>query len=155
MSGVTEAVAAKQRRRKAVVDGIIDRIIADEDGTDYAKSWGDGSNAGGPSFGDENPALLTVVPTGDGGPKFVRGDANADERINITDGVFILDFLFGGATVPCREAANANGEDDLNITDGIYLLQFLFGGGSPPPAPHPGCGSVEGDVDCASFDPCA
>ncbi len=31
MSGVTEATAAKQRRRKAVVDGMVDQIIADED----------------------------------------------------------------------------------------------------------------------------
>lgn len=31
MSGLTEANAAKQRRRKAVVDGMVDQIIADED----------------------------------------------------------------------------------------------------------------------------
>ena len=106
-------------------------------------------------IGDENPALLTVFPATEGGLQFVRGDANADGQINITDGVFILDFLFGGATVPCREAANAGGGDDLNISDGIFLLQFLFSSGSPPPAPYPDCGSTGGDVDCASFDPCA
>ena len=31
MSGITEATALKQRRRKAVVDGMVDQIIADED----------------------------------------------------------------------------------------------------------------------------
>lgn len=138
-------------------DGLLTLIfVADEDGTDYAKSWGDGSNEGGPSFGEETPALLSVVLASEDGPRFVRGDANADERINITDGVFILDFLFGGATeLSCREAANANGEDDINITDGIYVLQFLFGGGPAPPAPHPECGAADGaEVECASFAPC-
>jgi hypothetical protein len=66
---------------------------------------------------------------------FKRGDANADGPINITDGIYVLNFLFlGGPEPPCREAANANDDAGINITDGIYILNFLFLGG-PPPAP--------------------
>jgi hypothetical protein len=89
------------------------------------------------------------------GPKFVRGESNADGGLNITDGIFILNFLFlGGATPTCMEAADSNGDGGLNITDGIYVLNFLFLGGPEPPAPYPGCGSLDREVDCASYPPC-
>ncbi len=89
------------------------------------------------------------------GPKFIRGNSNADTGINITDGIFILNFLFlGGPAPPCRESADANGDATINITDGIYVLNFLFLGGPAPPAPYPDCGSLATEVDCASFPPC-
>jgi hypothetical protein len=95
-----------------------------------------------------------------GGPvgekRFVRGNVNADAALNITDGVFVLNFLFlGGPAPPCREAANTNGDGVLNLTDGIYLLNFLFLGGPRPPAPFPTCASIGPQVDCASFPACA
>jgi hypothetical protein len=88
-------------------------------------------------------------------PEFVRADANADGLINITDGIYVLNYLFlGGPTPTCLEAANSNGDALLNITDGIYVLNFLFLGGPEPPAPYPACGSLAVDVDCAAFTPC-
>ena len=99
--------------------------------------------------------LCEVVLAGSGGgTKFVRGNANADGVLNITDGIFVLNFLFlGGPTPPCAEAANANGDAVLNITDGIYILNFLFLGGPPPAAPYPDCGEIA-EADCAAFPPC-
>ena len=45
------------------------------------------------------------------GTKFVRGDSNADGTPNLSDAVFILNFLFfGGAAPPCAEAANTKKE---------------------------------------------
>jgi hypothetical protein len=89
------------------------------------------------------------------GPKFIRGNSNADAGINITDGIYILNFLFlGGTAPPCRESADANGDATINITDGIYVLNFLFLGGPAPPAPYPDCASLVKEVDCASFPPC-
>jgi hypothetical protein len=95
---------------------------------------------------------------GDGTP-FARGDADAGGNDpNITDGIFILNFLFlGGPPPPCREAADADDNGAVNITDGIYLLNFLFLGGPPPPAPRaPTCGEDEtvDQLTCESFPPC-
>jgi hypothetical protein len=87
------------------------------------------------------------------GKNFVRGDADASGTINITDGIFILGFLFLGGTTPgCQDASDTDDSEALNITDGIYILSFLFLGGSPPPAPHPACGpDPAGDtVDCVT-----
>ena len=95
-----------------------------------------------------------------GGSEFVRGDADASGAINITDGIFVLNFLFlGGPTPSCSDAADADDSGAINITDGIYILNFLFLGGDDPPAPHPACGEdpdrdADG-VDCATGHDCA
>jgi hypothetical protein len=91
------------------------------------------------------------------GPDFVRGDTNADGVRNITDGVFVLNFLFlGGGAPPCREAADTNNDNNLNITDGVFVLNFLFLGGSAPPAPFPDCGpDPPGEaLGCGEYAPC-
>jgi hypothetical protein len=90
-----------------------------------------------------NPTGLRVdavvkAGTGPAKPEFHRGDSNADGMINITDGIFVLNYLFlGGPTPPCLEAANPNDDSALNITDGIYILNFLFLGGPAPTEPGP------------------
>jgi hypothetical protein len=73
---------------------------------------------------------------------FKRGDSNADGATNITDGIYVLNYLFlGGPTPTCKEAANPNDDANINITDGIYILNFLFLGGPPPAAPgNAACG---------------
>jgi len=75
---------------------------------------------------------------------FRRADANADTQLDISDGVFILDFLFLGRAVPrCRAALDANADSEVNITDGVYVLQHLFSGGPAPPEPFRECGIDE------------
>jgi hypothetical protein len=74
---------------------------------------------------------------------FIRGDGDADGMLNITDGIFVLNYLFsGGVAAPsCEDAADANDDGTLNITDPIYVLSFLFTGGPPPLEPGPAaCG---------------
>ena len=49
---------------------------------------------------------------------FVRGDANGDGSIDITDAIFTLGFLFlGGGAPPCEDAADADDRGTLEITD--------------------------------------
>ena len=75
---------------------------------------------------------------GSPGTAFVRGDANDDGIIEITDPVFALNFLFlGDEEPPCLAAADANDDGVLEITDAVRVLTFLFGGGPPPSFPHP------------------
>lgn len=72
---------------------------------------------------------------------FLRGDANADALVNITDPIVILDFLFVGSNAPgCLDAADANDDGALDIADPISLLFALFQGESAIPAPFPQAG---------------
>jgi hypothetical protein len=85
-------------------------------------------------------------------PNFLRGDADGDGVRNITDGVFVLNYLFiGGKTPPCLDAADTNDSGDLNITDGVFILNFLFLGGRAPPSPFIDCGEdpTPDLLDCA------
>ena len=96
---------------------------------------------------EENHAYLRAgyaVPLQEGGPvpkpgeNFVRGDANSDGAINLTDGVIPLLFLFsGGAPPACMDAADANDTGAVEITDAIIIFSWLFTGGVAPVAPSP------------------
>ncbi|MEM7234969.1 MAG: hypothetical protein AAF517_22510, partial [Planctomycetota bacterium] len=91
------------------------------------------------------------------GTPFLRGDADSSSAINITDGIFILNFLFlGGPDPECRAAADADDSSAVNITDGIFVLNFLFLGGPNPPAPYPDCAAQDGlpEEQCPSFAGC-
>lgn len=89
--------------------------------------------------------------------RFVRGDANADGGIDISDAIRILTFLFAGGTAPeCLDSADVNDADGVDITDPIYLLNWRFLGGAPPPAPYPGCGedTTPDALTCGSYPRC-
>ncbi|MEE3229691.1 MAG: hypothetical protein VX272_01535, partial [Planctomycetota bacterium] len=74
-------------------------------------------------------------------PEFIRGDPDGNGTIQLTDGIFLLNFLFlGGDSPGCFDSADADDNGTIQMTDGIYLLNYLFLGGSPPPAPFDGCG---------------
>ena len=96
---------------------------------------------------EENHVYLRAgyaVPLQEGGPvpkpgeNFVRGDANSDGAINLTDGVIPLLFLFsGGAPPACMDAADANDTGAVEITDAIIIFSWLFTGGVAPVEPSP------------------
>ena len=84
---------------------------------------------------------------------FDRGDANGDGATDISDGVTILLFLFGGHNdiLPCDDAADVDDTGDLTLTDAVVLLNYLLQGGTPPSAPIGDCGTDPTDdaLDCA------
>ena len=90
--------------------------------------------------------------------RFVRGDANDDTQVNLTDAVFILSHLFmGEATPACLAAADSTGDRTLDLSDSVFLLNYLFNGGDAPPAPFPDCGTTrtnEDDLPCESATGC-
>lgn len=84
---------------------------------------------------------------------FRRGDATGDGGTDITDGVFILNYLFLGTRAPdCMDAADTDDNGNVDLSDAIRVLNFLFLGGVPPLAPGPAaCGSDPEDdalADC-------
>ena len=99
-------------------------------------------------------------PVEPGGPRFRRGDPDDNGSIQLTDGIFILNFLFLGGSDPiCFDAADADNNGSVQLTDGIFILNFLFLGGEAPPAPGLDCGEDTAEPDdglgCETFNSCA
>lgn len=69
---------------------------------------------------------------------FIRGDANGDALVDISDSVKVLLYLFVGTQAPeCLDTADADDSGDVELTDAVFILQFLFQRGPPPPSPYP------------------
>ncbi len=70
--------------------------------------------------------------------QFLRGDANADGKLQISDPICILSHLFQSRALPnCADAADVNDDGRIDIADPICLLGYLFGRGACPPPPFP------------------
>jgi hypothetical protein len=84
---------------------------------------------------------------------FIRGDSNADGRVDISDPVSMLGYLFrGGVPLRCYEAADANDDGKVDVSDPVYTLNYLFLGDDPPPAPFPESGKdlTDDGISCRS-----
>lgn len=72
---------------------------------------------------------------------FVRGDADGTGKVDISDAVKILNYLFlGGDAPPCLDAADVNDKGKVDISSAVSLLSFLFTGGAQPAVPFPNKG---------------
>ena len=80
---------------------------------------------------------VLVVITGE--TLFRRGDSNLDGRVDLSDAVNTLGYLFSSTgNVTCQDAADANDSGDLDISDPIFTLGFLFlGAPTTIPDPYP------------------
>jgi hypothetical protein len=82
-----------------------------------------------------------TAPPGAVGLTYARGDCSPDRKVDISDALAVLGYLFlGSDEPPCLEACDGDDSGDLAITDAISVLGYLFLGADPPPAPGPTCG---------------
>jgi hypothetical protein len=92
-------------------------------------------------------------------------DGNGDDDRNISDPVYILNWLFSGGPEPVEYRpdgvnpavtilnGDCNGEGGRNISDPIYLLDWLFSSG-PAPVEEPAPGDGDGDGVPDASDNC-
>ncbi len=81
-------------------------------------------------------------------PRFIRGEVNADGKVDIADAIALLGHLFAQKPAPvCPDAADANDDGALNIADAIKILGHLFASAGPLPPPFPSCGQDPTDTD--------
>jgi Zn-dependent metalloprotease len=89
---------------------------------------------------------------------FVRGDANIDGNVDISDATTILGCLFLGDSCPdgCLKVADTNDDGGVDIADPIQLLNFLFLGGQSPALPFPDCGDdpTRDELSCREYPHC-
>ncbi len=87
----------------------------------------------------ENELEFTYLPPE--GAVFTRGDADGNGRLNVSDGVRILRFLFAGAgDVDCAAALDTDASGEIGLDDAVSFLNYLFRDGAPPADPFPECG---------------
>ncbi|MBI4603199.1 MAG: hypothetical protein HY721_14685 [Planctomycetes bacterium] len=74
---------------------------------------------------------------------FARGRVSGDDRIDLSDSVFIIGYLFlGGPSPDPMVAGDTNHDGRIDIADPIYLLNYLFQGGPAPAMPFPDDGQM-------------
>jgi hypothetical protein len=109
--------------------------------------------------GAEGPLVASAVPgvlvaaSGTLPPpaEFIRGDANLDARLDISDPVAALVHLFaGGVALGCLDAADSNDDGAVDLSDALRTLGHLFlgEGGLPPPFPERGLDPTPDGLGC-------
>jgi plastocyanin len=84
-----------------------------------------------PCFTFDSWALRTLVPTWE--HQFLCGDANADLEVNVSDAVWIINYVFVGGDPPMPlDAGDVNCDGDVNVSDAVWIINYVFVGGAAP-----------------------
>lgn len=83
-------------------------------------------------------------------PEFLRGDANGDQVVDVSDPVATLRHLFAGLSLDCQDAADSDDNGRVELSDAIGTLGHLFRRGAPPapPYPSPGVDPSPDELNC-------
>ena len=87
---------------------------------------------------------------------FIRGDANADGSVDVSDAVYFLNNLFPAPHFMCQDAADFDDDGELTVGDCPYFIDHLSPVPTFPP-PNLTCGEdpTPDNLICDSFPPCA
>lgn len=89
---------------------------------------------------------------------FQRGDTNQDNKVDLSDPISTLGYLFLGSVEPgCHDAADADDNGKIDLSDAVYSVSYLFIGGAPiPPPVWNDCGvdPSADDLTCVVYAPC-
>jgi subtilisin family serine protease len=142
-------------------DGLVFRLLANDGGGSPPLGAGDGDvlrlffNLNSPGEGVTAIDTLTLsnyslefsTYLGDYVPWYVssqimitndqRGDANGDESVNVSDAVYIINYVFiDGSPGPVSDCGgDANNDSDINVSDAVFIINYVFIDGSPEPDP--------------------
>ncbi len=69
------------------------------------------------------------------GMPYICGDANGDEGINVSDAVWIINYVFVTGSPPPDplESGNVNCDSGVNVSDAVWIINYVFVTGSPGP----------------------
>jgi hypothetical protein len=65
---------------------------------------------------------------------YLPGDADGSGAINVSDAVYLINFIFASGPPPQPEllAGDANCDAAINVSDVVYLINYIFAGGPAP-----------------------
>jgi subtilisin family serine protease len=77
-----------------------------------------------------SPGVITVS----GG---LRGDANGDEVVDVSDAVYIINYAFvpGSPAPDTFCGGDANNDDSIDVSDAVFVVNYAFIQGAPEPEP--------------------
>jgi hypothetical protein len=82
----------------------------------------------------------------------ICGDANGDETVNVSDAVYIINYVFVSGPLPVPLACgDANSDGTVNVSDAVYIINYVFVGGGAPEDCSPGSENWI-DGDCCPFE---
>ncbi len=150
--------------------GLYEQIVVTVDGEEAATLAGDATECTVEDLGPGEHTICVVVS--DSGceldpvccdpldvPMLIRrGDANNDGGTDVSDAIWVLQYLFNqGDEPPCMDAADSNDDGKIDLADGTNILFTLFASGTiPPPTACEGEDTTEDDLGCevsACFGP--
>ncbi|HER00688.1 MAG TPA: hypothetical protein ENO22_15235 [candidate division Zixibacteria bacterium] len=77
--------------------------------------------------------LINIMITEPPPPAYICGDASGDEVVNISDAVYIINYIFtGGAAPEPVAAADGNCDGSCNVSDAVMIINFIFSDGGAP-----------------------
>jgi hypothetical protein len=85
---------------------------------------------------------------------FLRGDANADGVLSVSDALLVRRWLFNEDSPPtCEDAADFNDDGTPNITDVISIVHYVIRAvdAPPPPVGELGHDPTEDDLSCDGY----
>lgn len=85
--------------------------------------------------------------------EFIRGDANNDYVVDVSDAILIFNSLQNLSSVTCYDALDADDNGTLNYDDGKYVLSYLFYGGKylQTPFPYLGLDVTADNLGCVDY----
>jgi hypothetical protein len=64
---------------------------------------------------------------------YLCGDTNKDKTVNVSDAVFIINYVFAGGDPPDPlESGDANCDGECNVSDAVWIINYVFVGGNQP-----------------------
>ena len=88
------------------------------------------NNTGGE---DAGRVFVYVLGTEEVCLNYICGDANDDNKVNVSDAVSIINYVFSGGETPNPiESCDGNCDDKCNVSDAVYIINFVFSGGYYP-----------------------
>jgi len=63
----------------------------------------------------------------------ICGDSNSDQNINVSDAVWIINYVFIGGDPPDPlESGDTNCDGSVNVSDAVWVINYVFIGGNAP-----------------------
>ena len=98
-------------------------------------------------------SIVTIVDDATEAEFFVRGDADGSGKLDVSDAIATLDWLFAAGPKPrCLDTVDLYDDGAVDLSSVTALLNYLFLGGDRPAVPYPNAGLDPTDDDLAPCD---